>query len=343
MSGFLTGRGARLTGKKLAIVIAASMLACAAFGLIAPLVGVATAPDGGRSLELLGYDSQLVAVRLPRVLASLLVGGALAGAGCALQGWLRNPLADPFTLGISSGSSLAAVLAIRLGLESLLGDLGKSVAAVAGAVATLLAVASIARIGKQLPPVMVVLAGVTVAMFCSAATLLIQETSDFTDIEHMITWMVGSLDAVRLVQVKYAAGPICAALIALVAYGRELNALAAGPEVAASLGVAVGRTQVSVFALASLLVGAAIFLCGPIGFVGLIVPHALRALIGPDHRALLPASIFGGAIVLVVCDTLARTVVPTHLSTGAVTAALGVPFFLVILVRQKTRASLWGA
>lgn len=341
MSGFLTGKGTRLTGKKLAIVIVACVLACAGFALIAPLVGVSTGPSG-RSLEILGYDSPLVAVRWPRVLASLLVGGALSASGCALQGWLRNPLADPFTLGISSGSSLAAVLAIRLGLERVLGGWGVGLAALVGAVGTLLLVERLARIGRHLPPATVVLAGVTISMFCSAASVLIQYTSDFTDVSHMLAWMMGNLTSVRLVTVEYAAVPIGIALVLLVAYGRELNALAAGPDVAASLGVSVGRAQVAVFALSSLLVGAAIAVAGPIGFVGLIVPHTLRSLIGPDHRALLPASIFGGAILLLVCDTLARTVAAAQLPTGAMTALLGGPFFIAILVRQKQRASLWG-
>lgn len=342
MSGFLTGSGTRLTGRRLAIVIAACVVACAVVAVVAPLVGIDTA-HGGRSFEWAAFDSPLVAVRLPRVLASLLVGAALSASGCALQGWLRNPLADPFTLGISSGSSLAAVLAIRIGLERVLGGWGIGAAALAGAVGTLLIVARLARIGRHLPPATVVLAGVTISMFCSAASVLIQYTSDFTDVSHMLAWMMGSLDSVRLIAVEYAAVPISLALVVLVAYGRELNALAAGPDVAASLGVAVGRAQGVVFALSSLLVGAAIALAGPIGFIGLIVPHTLRALIGPDHRALLPASIFGGAILLVVCDTLARTAVaPAHLPTGAVTAVLGGPFFVAILVRQKQRASLWG-
>jgi iron complex transport system permease protein len=126
-------------------------------------------------------------------------------------------------------------------------------------------------------------------------------------------------------------------------YGRELNALAAGSEAAASVGVSVARTQTVIFVVASLLVGSAIAVAGPIGFVGLVVPHALRALAGPDHRLLLPASILGGAVVLTVCDTLARTVlVPAQLPTGAVTAVLGVPFFVVILVGHKRHASMWG-
>ncbi len=340
---FISATGKRLTGKRLAVIVVVSALACVALGLIAPLFGV-TSGRGGRAIEWLSsYDSPIAAVRVPRVLASLLIGAALSASGCALQGWLRNPLADPFTLGISSGSSLAAVLAIRLGLERLLGGSGIGAAALVGAVATLLFIERLARVGKNLPPATVVLAGVTISMFCSAASVLIQYTSDFTDVSHMLAWMMGDLTTVRLVTVEYAAVPVAVALIVLVAYGRELNALAAGPDVAASLGVAVGRAQVVIFALSSLLVGAAIAVGGPIGFIGLIVPHALRAVIGPDHRALLPASIFGGAILLVLCDTLARTVVAsTQLPTGAVTAVLGGPFFVYILVRQKQRAALWG-
>ncbi|MBV8760684.1 MAG: iron ABC transporter permease [Deltaproteobacteria bacterium] len=340
---FLSATGTRLTGKRLIAIVALSLVACAVIGLVAPLFGVVSGV-GGRSIEFLtSYDSPIVAVRLPRVLASLLVGAALSASGCALQGWLRNPLADPFTLGISSGSSLAAVLAIRIGLERLLGGWGIGVAALAGAVGTLLLVERLARVGKHLPPATVVLAGVTISMFCSAASVLIQYTSDFTDVSHMLAWMMGSLDSVRLVGVEITAVPVVIALIILCAFARELNALAAGPDVAASLGVAVGRAQVIVFAIASVLVGAAIALGGPIGFIGLIVPHTLRALIGPDHRALLPASIFGGAILLVLCDTLARTVIaPAHLPTGAVTAVMGGPFFVAILVRQKQRAALWG-
>jgi len=282
-------------------------------------------------------------VRIPRALASLLVGAALAGAGCALQALLRNPLAEPFTLGISSGAALAAVVAIRLGIDGAFGIAGVGGAAMIGAAGTLLVVWRLARIGKHLPPATLVLAGITLSMFCSSATVLIQYTSDLTEVTHMMQWMLGSTETVRLAMVGYATPPIAIALVVLMAYARELNALAAGPDVAASLGVAVGRTQTVVFTTASLLVGAAIAVVGPIGFVGLIVPHALRAVLGADHRLLLPASMLGGAAVLTVFDTLSRTVVPLHhLPTGAVTAVLGVPLFVTILLSQKRRAALWG-
>jgi len=346
---FVSGSASRLTGRRLAVTLAVCLVATCLVAVLAPLLGVTIDRDG-RHLEVLGLEafdvdstSHLILwVRIPRVLAALLVGGALAGAGCALQALLRNPLAEPFTLGISSGSSLAAVLAIRLGVEGAFGGAGVGAAALLGAVGTLMIVWRLAKIGKQLPPATLVLAGVTVSMWCSAASMLIQHTSEFTEVSRMLRWMMGGLDSMRLSPVGYATMPILGGLALLLAYARELNALAAGPEAAASVGVSVARTQVVVFAVASLLVGAAIALAGPIGFIGLIVPHALRAILGPDHRVLLPASILGGAVLLTVCDTLARTIAPDQLPTGAVTAVLGGPFFVMILLGQKRRAAMWG-
>jgi iron complex transport system permease protein len=348
MSGFISRGGKRVTGRRLAVVLGTCLIAVAVIAVLAPLFG----RGGSGQLELLGFgaftpgsiDHDVLWVRIPRVLASLVAGAALAGAGCALQALLRNPLAEPFTLGISSGSSLAAVIAIRLGAESVLGHSAVAIAALAGASGTLFVVWQLGRIGRHLPPATLILAGVTISMFCSSASVLIQYTSDFDDISHMLVWMMGGLDAIRLGWVAYACGPIVIGLLALVVYARELDALAAGPEVAASLGVAVGRTQVVVFAIASLLVGMAIAVVGPIGFIGLIVPHSLRAILGPDHRLLLPASIICGAGALTVCDTLARTILPlNHLPTGAVTAVIGAVFFLFILFGHKRRAAMWGA
>lgn len=350
MSGFLSGRAGRLTGRRLAATVAICAVVAALCGLLAPLVGIVVDRSGWHlgamtpaALDADHPEHAMLWVRIPRALASLLVGAALAGAGCALQALLRNPLAEPFTLGISSGAALAAVVAIRLGIDGAFGIAGVGGAAMIGAAGTLLVVWRLARIGKHLPPATLVLAGITLSMFCSSATVLIQYTSDLTEVTHMMQWMLGSTETVRLAMVGYATPPIAIALVVLMAYARELNALAAGPDVAASLGVAVGRTQTVVFATASLLVGAAIAVVGPIGFVGLIVPHALRAVLGADHRLLLPASMLGGAAILAVFDTLSRTVVPLHhLPTGAVTAVLGVPFFVAILIGQKQRAALWG-
>lgn len=351
MTTFIAGTAKRLTGRRLLVALAICVAATAIIALAAPLFGGWRIARDGWHLDVLGAralaagtdDHAILWIRIPRLLASLLVGAALAGAGAALQALLRNPLAEPFTLGISSGASLAAVVAIRLGLDSAFGVLGVGGAALVGATGTLIVVWRLGRIGRHLPPATLVLAGVTMSMFCSSASTLIQATSDFTDMNHMLQWMLGSMETVRLATVGYAAIPIGVALVVLLGHARALNALAAGPEVAASLGVAVGRTQTAIFGVASLLVGAAIAVVGPIGFIGLVVPHALRAILGPDHRLLLPASMFGGAAVLALCDTIARTAIPSHhLPTGAVTAVLGVPFFVAILVGQKQRAVLWA-
>ena len=351
MSDFVAARArGPLTPRRLVLTLAACLAITAVVSLLAPLIGIVL-ERGGWHLDVMGPsaldagspDHAILMVRVPRVLGALLVGAALAGAGCALQALLRNPLAEPFTLGISSGSALAAVLAIRFGIEGAFGTLGVGGAALIGAGATLFAVYKFGQIDRRLPPATLVLAGVTVSMFCSSASVLVQYTSDFTEVTHMLQWMIGGLDSVRLVVVGYGALPILGGCAVLVWYARDLNALAAGPDVAASLGVAVERTERTIFVVASLLVGTAIALVGPIGFVGLIVPHALRGMLGADHRLLLPASIFGGAVLLVLCDTLARTIVPMHhLPTGAVTAVLGGPFFVGILVRGKRNAALWA-
>ena len=348
MSLFVSGRrGRALTARRLAAIVGVCALATALVAILAPLVG-ANMTRAGFRVELLdpfdaGSTDHVVlwTVRVPRVLATLLVGGALAAAGCALQALLRNPLAEPFTLGISSGGTLGAVLAIRIGLEQVLGGLGLSAAALVAAAVTLVVVARLARVGRHLPATTLVLAGITISMWCSAASVLVQYTSDYAEVSRMLRWMMGGFEAVRMTDLAGAAIAIGLGLVVLFAHARSLDALAAGPEVAASLGVSVPRTERVVFATASLLVGVAIALAGPIGFVGLIVPHALRALFGPDHRVLLPASVFGGAVLLTLCDTLARVAIaPAQLPTGAVTAVLGGPFFVAILIAHKRRAAL---
>jgi iron complex transport system permease protein len=347
VSGFVSARGRRLTARRYVTTLAACALGCAVIALVAPMLGVTESGFEILPLSALGASSPLHIVwtlRAKEVAEALVVGASLAGAGCALQALLRNPLAEPFTLGLSSGSSLAAVLAIRFGIEPWLGGWGVGIAALAGAMLTLFLIVRLARIGRQLPPATLILAGVTISMFCSAANMLVQETSDFADVSHMIGWMIGGLDPGRWDGVRLLALPIAVCLIALVLLARDLDALAAGPEVAASLGVPVARTQRVVFVITSVLVGMAIAIGGPIGFVGLLVPHMLRSMLGPDHRLLLPASLFGGAALLVVCDTIARMIAwPDLLSAGAVTAVLGGPFFFTILVRGRKNASLWSS
>jgi iron complex transport system permease protein len=234
------------------------------------------------------------------------------------------------------------VIALQLGLAGELGGWAVSLAALGGAALVVIAVERLARVGRYLPPATLVLAGVTVSMVCSSISVILQATTQFSEATAILSWMVGGFDSSRTVQAQLAAIPIGVALIGLLANARALDALAAGPEVAASLGVAVGRVQVTVFALASVLVGVSVALAGPIGFIGLVVPHALRAFLGPDHRVLLPASMFGGAALLVVCDTIARTAYDSHLPAGAVTAVLGGAFFLGLLITHRRRAAMWA-
>ena len=350
MSAAFVSGGTRWTRRRAALVLGGVLALTALVVLVAPLVSIELDRDG-RHLTLAspsalwgdGLEHQLVVwQRLPRVLGALVIGAALAGAGCALQALLRNPLAEPFTLGVSSGSSLAAVLAIRFGLGASLGGLGVSIAALIGAAGAVALVWALARTGDRLPAATLLLAGVTLAMFCGAASMLVQYTAGFSEVIRMLRWMMGGLESLRFVAVVRAAAPILLGLLVLWWHARALNALAAGSDAAASLGVRVGRVQLVVFATASLLVGAAIALGGPIGFVGLMVPHALRALVGPDHRVLLPASILLGGALLVVCDTIARlALAPDQLPVGVVTALLGGPFFVGILVVGKRRA--WAA
>lgn len=337
------GGNARLTRARWSAVMVACALGLLVIVLLAPLVG------GGRLAALSpsaiwsdGADGVIFwKVRLPRTLAAALVGAALAGAGTAFQAVLRNPLAEPFTLGVSSGASLAAVIAIRLGVESFAGTAGVGAAAVIGALLAVALVWQLGRVGSTLPAATLVLAGVTVSMFFSAASLMVQYTADFAEVSRMLRWMMGGLEWTQMSTVVRSAPVMAVGALVLLWLGRDLNALAAGHEAAASVGVAVGRTQTLAFAAGSLLVGTSIAIAGPIGFVGLIVPHALRAIVGPDHRVMLPASMFGGAALVVVCDTIARVL--GQVPVGIVTALLGGPFFLLLLVRGKRSGALWQA
>ncbi len=354
-AGFLGGSVRRLTRARLLATIGLCALAALLVAVLAPLVGVD--PHGTTALSLLdlgaiwagpgdaGLEARIFWLsRLPRVLAALLVGAGLAASGCAFQAILRNPLAEPFTLGISSGSALAAVIAIRLGLDSTaLGSSAVGLAALAGAGITVLVVWRLARVDDALPPATMLLAGITISMFCSAGSLLVQYTADFGEIARMLRWMMGGLDWIAYDRLGRTAVPMMVGLAVMLGLARSLNALSAGPDAAASVGVDATRAMTIGFVTASLLVGAGIALAGPIGFIGLLVPHALRALIGPDHRALLPASMLLGGALLVLCDTLSRVVLaPDQLPVGVVTALLGGPFFLVILVREKRRGRIWG-
>lgn len=327
-----------MTRARFATLVVAAGLGWLLVVTVAPLIG-STNINLWRAIEdPTGLDAQiLLRARLPRVLFGAVVGAALAASGVVFQAILRNPLASPFTLGISGGASLGAVLAIRLGWETrLLGLSLLPLASFLGASAVAAVVYGLSASQRRFSPVTLLLSGVILNFVCSAGILLVHYFADFTQSFLMLRWTMGGLDVFEY-GALLSVSPFVLIGGALMLYmSRYLNALSAGDEWAASRGLNVNRLISIEYLAASLVTGSVIAYSGPIGFVGLIVPHALRLLIGADHRLLLPLSMFTGAAFLVACDTVARTVLaPTELPVGIITAALGGPFFLWLLLGRK--------
>lgn len=274
-------------------------------------------------------------IRLPRVLLAALVGGALSLAGVAFQGIFRNPLADPYLLGLSSGASLGAVGVLVLGVAIAL-----PAAAFVGALAALALSLAIARAAGALTPTRMVLAGLAVSQLCAAATsVVIFWTATGDSYREIVTWLLGSVAGADWDAVGLAAVALLVVGTVLVANARTLDAFAFGDTAAASLGVHVERARWALLAAVALLTGAMVAVSGAIGFVGLVLPHAVRLVLGADHRRLLPAVALVGAVFLVWADTLARTVfAPRELPVGVVTALVGVPVFVILLRRRGSWA-----
>ncbi|MGW1993999.1 FecCD family ABC transporter permease [Embleya sp. NPDC001921] len=276
-------------------------------------------------------------LRLPRALLAAVVGAGLGLVGTAVQALVRNPLADPYLLGISSGASLGAIAVIVLGASTggLLG-LGLSASAFAGALAAFALVWALARRGGGFSPLRLVLAGIGVGQFLSGFTsFLVLQAGDEQQTRGVLFWLMGSLSGAQWEQLALPAAAVAVGLIGLQARARALNALLMGDETAAGLGVDVARLRRELFAVTSVLTGVLVAVSGAIGFVGLMVPHVCRLLIGGDHRRLLPVSALFGAVLLVAVDTVARTAVSTQeLPIGVVTAVIGAPVLLLLLDRR---------
>jgi len=271
-------------------------------------------------------------LRAPRALLAFLVGGSLATAGAGLQGLLRNPLADPFLLGLSGGAGLGAVLAIALGWG---GPWGLPIAAFAGALGAMMLVYRLGLVaGGTLDPRIMLLGGVAVGAFAAAVTTAIVSLAEATQLRNAFLWLWGGLSAASWQTVAVLACYAPLPLAVLAAAARPLDLLALGEEPARYLGTDVEPVKRRVYLAASLLTAAAVAVSGVIGFVGLVVPHLGRLLWGHRHRVLLPAAFLGGGTLLTAADTLARTVVaPRELPVGIVTALLGVPVFALLLRR----------
>lgn len=318
---------------------AAAVLVC----LLAPLVG-STSISLRRVFDssvpfVDNADAQIFFVsRLPRVLAGALVGSSLAASGVVLQALLRNPLATPFTLGVSAGAALGAMLALTFDLSSgIAGFSAVPIASFAGSLGAVAIVYGLARARHRgLSTNVLLLAGVTLNSFFSALILFVQFLSDFTQTFRTVRWLMGDLDVSSYAPLVAALPPLGLSFAAFAMLPRRMNLLSISEESAASRGVDVHNTQRAAFLSASLATGAAVSLGGPVGFIGIVVPHLIRLMVGADHRLVLPASAFGGAAFLVACDTVSRTALsPLEIPVGVVTAIIGGPFFLWLLIRSR--------
>jgi iron complex transport system permease protein len=333
---------ARTVRRRLAIVVPA-------FGIVTALVLVVAPTLGSTPISLRrafdpsipwadNIDAQIFFVaRLPRVLAGALVGSTLAAAGVVMQALLRNPLATPFTLGVSAAAALGAMSAIALHLDlTALGAAAIPVMCFAGAmVGTALVYFLATRMSGGLSTNVLLLAGVTLNTLFSALITFVQYLVDAAEWYRTARWLLGNLDVSSFNPILAATPLIGLSIVLFATLPRTLNLLTLGEDVAGSRGVDVVRAQRIAFLSASLATGAAVSLAGPIGFIGIVVPHLVRLVVGSDHRIVLPAATFFGAAFLVICDLIARTVMaPIELPVGIVTAIIGGPLFLWLLVRK---------
>jgi len=281
-------------------------------------------------------ETIILEIRLPRVILAGLVGGALALAGATYQGLFRNPLADPYLIGVAQGAALGAVVgfllpspwhAMGFGIIPLL--------AFAGALVSTTIVYTLARVGKTLPVTTLILAGVALgALLGSVVSYLIISSGE--KMHGIIFWLMGSFSLSQWAEVRVVLPYVVAGVVIILLYARPLNVMQLDEEQAQQLGINVERLKLVLLAAATLITAAAVSFVGTIGFVGIIIPHAVRLIWGPDHRFLLPLSVLSGAIFLILADVIARTVLaPTEIPIGVITALVGAPFFLYLLRRRK--------
>jgi iron complex transport system permease protein len=332
-----------LTPRRVAVVLLAMLLVLLAAAFVGLVAGPSALAPGDVAAVLRGADSTSAAadivlrIRLPRVVLGVLVGASLAVSGVLFQALLRNPLADPFVLGISGGAALGAILVLSLGGAVGLGYGAVPPAAFAGSVCATLLLYAVAGIRGRVSATHLLLTGVVFNAFASAAIVFLASTSGLMEGAGIFLWLIGSLAASRVDVVGWVAVFLAVGLACAVPLARSLNLLTLGEESAQQLGVDVERQKRILLLATSLMVGAAVSVAGLI--VGLIIPHLLRLLLGPDHRLLVPAAALGGAAFLVVCDAAARTLLGgRELPVGAITALAGGPLFLYLLRRHQLRA-----
>ena len=278
----------------------------------------------------------ILTLRFPRVVLAALVGLSLAGAGTVFQGLFRNPLADPYIIGVSAGAALGATLTIVRGISAGPAAIGAvPLAAFLGALAVSYGVYRLARRGSDVPVEDLLLAGIAIGAFLSAIISLLQLAGG-ESLQRVIFWVMGGFAGRSWAHIAMAAPYALGGLLVAWLYGRDLNVLQVGEEGALQLGVDVPRVKRILLACGSLMAAAAVAASGLIGFVGLVIPHLMRLVVGPDHRVLLPTAALAGAVTLVLADLIARTIItPAEVPVGVVTALLGAPFFLYLLLRGR--------
>jgi iron complex transport system permease protein len=279
-------------------------------------------------------DMIITSIRLPRILTAGTVGAALGVAGATYQGLFRNPLADPYLIGVAQGAALGAVIGFLLPV-TFLGTNFIPLLAFAGALAAVSVVYLVARVGKALPMTTLILAGMAIGSFLISVTSYITLISA-DKMPGILTWLIGRFSMSNWDQFKLIAPYVVIGILVILLFARSLNVMQLDEEQAQQLGINVERTKLILLAAATLITAAAVCFVGTIGFVGIIVPHAVRLVWGPDHRSLLPLSAIGGAILMIVADIASRTLIPSsEIPVGVITAFVGAPFFLILLRRRK--------
>lgn len=330
-----------LTARKLAIKVISALALLILVMLMCSLTGtehisLKSVFTGTSQQGMVNTDYEIfVHVRLPRIILAAIVGAALACSGVVFQALLRNPLADPYILGISSGAGLGVIIAVISGVGwTLWGRSPIAIFAFVGAMGTVWLVWLIGRLTGKSHVTGLLLAGVVVNAFFSAVIMFLTSIAKSQQIHSTIFWLMGNMAEENFSVLWLSAGYVIAGIIALFYISPQLNALSFGIEDAKSMGINTAGTQTIAFAIAAAITAVAVSLSGLIGFVGLIVPHGIRLVFGPDHRQLLPLSGIAGAIFLVAADTLARVIVaPAQLPVGVITAIVGGPFFLILLIK----------
>jgi len=298
---------------------------------------VPACPDGFDPQNYRGIlDTLIINIRLPRIILAGLVGAALAVAGATYQGLFRNPLADPYLLGIASGAGLGATVAFLLPITiSWLVPVAIPLFAFLGGMGAVTVVYFVARVGKTLPATTLILAGVALGAFLSSITSYLMTTCG-EELHGIVFWLLGGLSLTEWNEVKIVLPSIVIGIMVIWIYARPLNVMQLDEEQAQQLGINVERVKIILLVAATLITAAAVCFTGLIGFVGIIIPHTVRLIWGPDHRFLLPLSILVGAIFLILADTLAHTLLTPHeIPVGVVTAFCGAPFFLYLLRWRK--------